>query len=377
MNFYNKVKQIPVISLFSGGGFMDMGFINAGFDIVFANEYDKTFAKLHDEGLASWTKGHEKKYCPISSTKSLADMNPEDILHQAFPCGTPALWGIIGGPPCQDFTMNGNGKGFGGERGKMTHVFYNRIRKMKPSFFVMENVPGLLMRKEQKQILDTLLLNNICEDYYIDRKILNALDFGVPQYRKRVFIVGLRKDSFTPTLKREPSLSDVTSMDFPWPKAKYPNAEKKYNWPSMTPFGAIDISKPDHIPYCLCVESCLEGAKELPNGNEYFAFTKDVEKRKEIQEGDTKRRSFKRLHRYRYSPTTCFGNNEIFLHPYENRRLTVREALRLQGVDDKYCLGPGRFSSKFKIISNGVPTPLANVVANSLYECLFELINEH
>lgn len=371
-----KRNRIPIISFFSGGGFMDMGFISAGFDVVFANEFDEELAQLHDEGMASWAKGHNETFCQISSTKSLIDLKPDEILNKAFPNGQSPLWGVIGGPPCQDFTMNGNGKGFGGERGKMTHVFYNRIRKMKPSFFVMENVPGLLMRKEQKKILDTLLLNNICEDYYIDRRMLNALDYGVPQYRKRVFIVGLRKDSFSPSAIRDSSIENVTSMDFPWPIPKYPNAESVYNWPNKIPYGSIDVFKPEDIPFELCVESCLEGAEKLTNGEEFFAFVKDIEKRKEIQEGDTKRRSFKRLHRYRYSPTTCFGNNEIFLHPYENRRLTVREALRIQGVDDKYCFGSERLSSKFKIISNGVPVPLAKIVANSLYEYLFNLLKD-
>ena len=110
------------------------------------------------------------------------------------------------------------------------------------------------------------------------------------------------------------------------------------------------------------------GAEELPNGNEYFAFSKNAESRKEIEEGDTKRRSFKRLHRFRYSPTTCFGNNEVFLHPYKNRRLSVREALRLQSVDDKYVWGPDRQSAKFKVIGNGVPVLLAEAVAKELYK---------
>ena len=118
---------------------MDMGFMGAGFDVVFANEYDKVFAGLHDEGIREWCRGHKKKFCPITTTKSITELNPENILREAFPQGTPKVWGVIGGPPCQDFTMNGEGKGFDGERGKMTQVFYNRIRKMRPSFFVMEN----------------------------------------------------------------------------------------------------------------------------------------------------------------------------------------------------------------------------------------------
>lgn len=368
-------KRIPIISFFSGGGFMDMGFINAGFDVVFANEFDKVFAQLHDEGMSSWAKGHKKKFCPITSTESLSSLKWEDIMQQAFPNGTPTIWGIIGGPPCQDFTMSGNGLGFSGQRGKMTQIFYNRIRKMRPAFFVMENVAGLLMRKKSKEILDMLLLNNICEDYYIDRTTLNALYFGVPQYRQRVFIVGLRKDIFPEVATKEPTLASISSMNFPWPQPKYPKADMKFNWPKENAFGETPMM-PDGIPYELCVQKCIDGATELPNGNEHFELVKDADSRRSIKEGDTKRRSFKRLHRYRYSPTTCFGNNEVFLHPYENRRLTVREALRIQGVDDKYILGADRLSAKFKIISNGVPVNLANAVANSVFAFVERAIPE-
>ena len=74
----------------------------------------------------------------------------------------------------------------------------------------------------------------------------------------------------------------------------------------------------------------------------------------------------------RTTKSACFGNNEVFLHPYENRRLTVREALRIQGVDDKYVWGADRLSQKFKIISNGVPVPLAQAVAKSVLKFLEE-----
>ena len=365
------MARIPIISFFSGGGFMDMGFINAGFDVVYANEYDKLFAKLHDEGISSWSKGH--KFCPITSTESLASLNPEDILNTAFPNGVPQVWGIIGGPPCQDFTMSGNGLGFSGNRGKMTQIFFNRIRKMCPAFFVMENVVGLLMRKEAKNILDNLLLKYICEDYYIDCATLNALDYGVPQYRKRVFIVGLRKDLFPNIITTEPTLANVCSMNFNWPTPKYYKAYSLFSWPSTNPFGAT-VEKPADIPYDLCVQKCLDGAEILPNGLEILELTKNVESRKDIDEGDTKRRSFKRLHRFRYSPTTCFGNNEVFLHPYQNRRISVREALRIQGVDDKYVWESGRLSAKFKVIGNGVPVNLANAVAASLYHFITDYL---
>lgn len=365
-----KHIPIPIISIFSGGGFLDMGFIKAGFEVVFANEFDEVFAKLHDEGMSSWSKGHKKRFCPITSTESLLDLAPEVILKAAFPKGEPLLWGIIGGPPCQDFTMNGKGEGFKGTRGKMTHVFLERIMKMKPSFFVMENVAGLLMRQKSKIILDTLLVKLISANYYLDRATLNALEYGVPQDRKRVFVVGLRKDLFRIYGIQESTIEDIRSFNFSWPQPKYPSAILRFNWPDKNPYGCDDVIKPKGVPISLCVEKCVKGAEELPNGKEYFALTKNVESRKMIAEGETRRRSFKRLHRFRYSPTMCFGNNEVFLHPYKNRRLTVREALRIQSVDDKYVWGPERQSAKFKMISNGVPVLLAEAVAKEIYKTL-------
>lgn len=365
-------RRIPIISLFSGGGFMDMGFMNAGFDVVFANEYDKVFAALHDEGMYSWARRHKKKFCPITSTESISDLPSDFILNTAFPKGPPEMWGVIGGPPCQDFTMRGNGEGFKGTRGKLTHVFLEHIMRLKPPFFVMENVVGLLMRKRSRQILDTLLTKLISEHYYLDRKTLNALDYGVPQDRKRVFIVGLRKDLILVDSYKESSMEDIRSFLFPWPKPKYPKALTRYNWPDRNSFGCRDVLKPKGVPYSLCVGKCVEGAESLPNGEECLVLIKNADSRIVIDEGDTKRRSFKRLHRYRYSPTTCFGNNEVFLHPYKNRRLSVREALRIQSVDDKYVWKPGRLSAKFKIIGNGVPVLLAEAVAKNVYELILE-----
>ena len=355
---------------------MDMGFIKAGFDIVYSNEYDSLFAQIHDEGMSSWSEKHGLEYHPISSTESIVDLSPEEILKSAFGDTIPPVWGIIGGPPCQDFTMMGNGNGFSGERGKMTQIFFNRIKKMKPSFFVMENVTGLLKRKEQKYILDSLLLKHICPDYYIDRKTLNALEYGVPQDRHRIFIVGFRKDVFHIDSQKTPSMEDISSIVFPWPKAKYPKALSVYNWPGMNPFGSTDVTKDPSIPIELCVQSCIEGAKEVANGKEFASLTKNPDEKKEIFEGDTKRRSYRRLHRYRYSPTLCFGNNEVFLHPYENRRLSVREASRLQGVDDGYVLGQGRLTAKFRVIGNGVPVPLAESVALSVKQYIMQYFKQ-
>ena len=361
------MSRIPLVSLFSGGGFLDMGFIQSGFDVVYSNEFNKKFAKIHDDGMKNWTSFYNFPFHEITSTESLLHISPHTIIDAAFGNNKPQLWGIIGGPPCQDFTMNGNGAGFDGERGKMTKLYFNRIRKMKPSFFVMENVVGLMLRKEQQKILFDIIKSYILDDYYVDIKTLNALEFGVPQYRQRVFIVGFLKSQF-PSLKtsNQGAYPEISTFRFDWPVPKYPNAWKKYNWPNQNPFGETP-TKPKDIPIELCVESCLVNLDNVANQNEYMQFSNNSSLREEIKEGDTKRRSFKRLHRFRYSPTTCFGNNEIFLHPYLNRRITVREALRIQGVDDNYVLEDGEKTAKFKVIGNGVPVPLAASVAKQVY----------
>ena len=96
---------------------------------------------------------------------------------------------------------------------------------------------------------------------------------------------------------------------------------------------------------------------------------------KTVREGDTSGKSFKRLHRYRFSPTACYGNNEVHLHPWEHRRLTVREAMRIQGIPDAYALPDAvPLSSKFKMVANGVPVPLAEQIAFSLRKFLKPLV---
>ena len=375
MNIIEQSK-IPIVSFFTGGGFLDMGFEMASFDTVFSNEYDKTFAELFEAGMNTWgNKQGKGKHFKISSTESIVSLSPKVIEQLAFPAGKPKIWGIIGGPPCQDFTMNGKMTGFDGDRGKMTVIFFNRIKKMQPTFFVMENVTGLLHNKDSRERLDRIIDSNCKSDYYLDRFTINAIDYGVPQNRERVFLIGLKKDCFKPPLK-EVSLKDLFDLDFKIPTPKYKNAKKTYSWPKMNPFGDNPI-KPENIPIELFVESCLISQIDIENNvaniNEFFPLKINPEKRLEIQEGDTCRHSFKRLHRYRFSPTTCYGNNEVHLHPYENRRISVREALRIQGVSDSYIL-PKEISltKKFKMIGNGVPVPLANAVAKALREFIEE-----
>src|SRR5205085_781995 len=122
----------------------DMGFEMAGFEIVWTNEFDEVFAKLHAAGITSWRKSRGNGIkAEIFNTKSITEISSEKIIEEAFPERKPDDFGMIGGPPCQDFSMNGNLEGFGGERGKLTLLFIDKIFELQPTFFVMENVTGL------------------------------------------------------------------------------------------------------------------------------------------------------------------------------------------------------------------------------------------
>lgn len=346
---------------------MDMGFISAGFDVVWSNEIDGKFANFYKEGITNWK--HKRglintdSECNISNQNSINDITPRNIIKEAFNNKRPDMFGIIGGPPCQDFSVNGNLDGFHGDRGSLTDAYLYKIMELQPAFFIMENVTGLIrVKKNAEHFFD--LIKIMQEDYLIDWDVLNSIEFDVPQSRERIFVVGLNKNFFNL------SAYEQDKKWFPFNQnKKHIGALKNFKWPGSIPFGSSP-KIPSEIPLNLCVESCLvpkASLNEVPNSDEYFNLRIDKNILESIKEGETNRPSFKRLHRYKFSPTTCYGNNEVHLHPYLHRRLSVREAFRIQGVEDSYILTTkGLLSKKFKMIGNGVPVPMAKGLAKSL-----------
>lgn len=356
----NSKKKIPVLSFFTGGGFLDMGFEQAGFKVVWTNEANEIFADLYEKAFVGWRRAKKKQgKSRISFRGSIEDIDPAQVLNDAFPKGVPVKFGVIGGPPCQDFSAAGNNSGFDGPRGRLTKVFFEYLEALSPSFFVVENVRNLAGKRHRKELKKAL--KPLREKYHIDQKILNAINYGVPQDRTRLFIVGIRKSTPGSILEQE--------FHFPWPvDDQYEGALTRFDWPFRDAF-QNGVVRPDGIPKELYVESCLlskRQEKEVPNGLDYFK-PHAMDKFRTIEEGNTQNRSFKRLHRYRYSPTACYGNNEVHLHPFLPRRLSVRETLRIQSVPDTYIL-PSQYglSNMFKLIGNGVPVRLAKEVATSV-----------
>lgn len=362
-------NSIPILSFFTGAGFLDIGFMQAGFQTIWSNEYNLNFAKGYASGVSSMT-GKEHK---ISNMTSIIDIGPNQIAKEAFPEGkVPELFGIIGGPPCPDFSVGGKNRGNVGDkadRGRLSQVYVSRILELQPTFFLFENVPGLLRTAKHREFFNHLK-SQLSADYLIEFNVLNALEFGVPQDRERVFMIGIKKK----WLKKQLSVRAIPK-DYEWFKwpvdQRYIDAKKRFKWPTESPYGT-NPQQPMDIPEELMVGTYIcdnENLKSLPNGLDGLKPKSD--KYTVISEGDVSRKSFKRLHRWRYSPTAAYGNNEVHLHPVEPRRISVREALRIQSVPDTYIL-PAEMpvTHKYKTIGNGVPIKLAYAVASSIRNML-------
>ena len=187
------MSEIPVISLFTGGGFMDTGFIEAGFRMVWTNENDPSFVRMYKSGMTSWRRASDPAApeVAISEERSITEVRGRTIIARAFGKKKPDLFGVIGGPPCPDFSLGGKNRGHNGDKGRLTRTFFERIVEISPHFFVMENVLGLIKTQKHKEFLDQQRKYLGENGIYTNYKVLNALNYGVPQDRERVFMIGL------------------------------------------------------------------------------------------------------------------------------------------------------------------------------------------
>lgn len=374
-------NRYPVLSFFSGAGFMDLGFAD-NFDVCWSNEVNLEYSRAYiynQHNVAFW---HH-------NTNSITEVPSSRIVDEAFGGNVPEIFGVVGGPPCPDFSIGGKNKGGAGDKGQLSGVYVERIMALNPSFFVFENVAGLI-RTRKHRIYLRRLLEHLTQKYFISLRVLNALEFGIPQDRERLFIIGFQKTLFNGFSlfqwgdKRNGILMGLLKgkirtgfhlFDYSfWPIPPYFRAKEFYDWPTTDKFGTSCLEKPP-IPDCLMVNKYIgDDLADLPNGSD--GFRPKSNKFKTVLEGDVSRKSFKRLHRWRYSPTVAYGNNEVHLHPTKPRRLTVREGMRLQTVPDTYVFPCDlSLTDKFKMISNGVPVALAQVISNIVKDVLYATIS--
>ena len=170
-----KKSKPKILSLFSGAGGLDLGFKNAGFDILVSNEVDKDTFETYQYNFPK-TKHIGKSILKLTK-------NDLDDYYDV----------IIGGPPCQSWSEAGRQKGINDPRGKLFFEYIRILKLIKPKFFLAENVSGMLHKKHADSVKRiTKEFGDV--GYQVSYKLLDANDFNVPQNRKRVFIIGIRNE---------------------------------------------------------------------------------------------------------------------------------------------------------------------------------------
>lgn len=371
-----------IISLFSGGGFLDLGFINQGFQIEEALEIEPYFIHAYNHGMTTYFNKSENYYVKNNLIQHRNIERPADVSNvleqERLKNNYKHITGIIGGPPCQDYSVGGKNGGIEGERGRLIYSYFKIVQDLKPGFMFFENVEGLYKTKRHRESFDAFVEDIKNEGYYVYHTLLNVLEYGYAQDRSRIALVAFKKEIIDTLIlngyeyntdNQHLKFSGDDNLVFKWPKPLFENP-KALDWPKRWNFGSNRSIVQNENIIRLTVKNAFEGLNsKTPNQDEYFQPKST--KFKTIEEGNTDRKSFKRLHRYRYSPTVAYGNNEVHLHPTKERRLTVREGLRLQTVPDEYILPKSMpLTPKFKLISNGVPTAKAELIAKEIRNTL-------
>ena len=340
-----------MIDLFSGVGGLSLGFEMAGFTVVLANEYDASIAGAYVKNRPN-TKMivTDITKLPIDSTFS-PYKNKVDL--------------IVGGPPCQGFSQKGKRKTIHDERNFLFRYYYEVVSLVKPTYFVMENVPNLLtaengyFKKEITELFESL-------GYTISSDVLNAADFGVPQNRKRAVIIGKlgSKAVELPTPSEERVTIWDAISDLAYLNAGEGEEKQSYKYEPQSQYQRKLRENSDYLYNHVATKHSDLALKRLklipPNmGKEVLP---PEHRTKSIYSG-----TWSRMLKDDVSVTitTRFDtpSSGRFTHPFLDRAITVREAARIQSFPDSFIFY-GNKGSQMKQVGNAVPPLLAKAIAD-------------
>ena len=363
------MKSIKLFSFFSGTGFLDYGFETEGYDIVLVNEFNPAFMNAYQYarknlGIDPPVFGYSRDVNEFLDERAGELRTFIESVHKQSD-----IVGFIGGPPCPDFSVAGKQRGREGDNGKLSLSYVQLIIEQRPDFFLFENVKGLWQTAKHRAYYEELKQSLANAGYIMTDRLTNALEFGAPQDRDRILLFGIRNDLIA-------DKQDIS--DFPWTKyMKYTLSEvKSLPWPETDDFIENSHTEPPAgIPIEMTVQHWFEknDVEHHPNAGDCFVPRGGLPKMQTIREGDDSKKSYKRLHRWRYSPTVAYGNNEVHLHPYKARRISVAEAASLQTLPKEFVFPPEMpLTAKYKTIGNGVPYMLASAIARTIRDYLRE-----
>ncbi len=363
-----------IFSFFSGVGILDLGFQEAGFEIVFVNEYKQAFLDSYMYARRGRNYGIPRYGYHVGDINDFLDGGNAarfaNMVADARARGEQI--GFIGGPPCPDFSVGGKNKGRDGDNGRLAQSYVNMIVKYQPDFFLFENVKGLIKTRRHREYFEDLKNDLKRNRFVLSEKLVNSLDYGVAQDRERIILIGT---NITSSISKK-LIFVKGSFAFDWRNGLRYNSDqiKRLAWPSSQQF-VLNSKRTFRydVPKELTVEYWFRRNRVNihPNGRDVFRVRSAIARFLSVEEGDTSRKSFKRLHRWRFSPTAAYGNNEVHLHPYKARRLSVAEAMAIQSLPEWFELPPEEsLTNKFKMIGNGVPFLVSEVIATQILNSL-------
>ena len=329
-----------LVSFFAGCGGLDLGFEEAGFHVVWANE-------VEPHCRATYIRNHPHTEFVL---KDISKIDPDTI---------PDCDGFIGGPPCQSWSVGGKQKGLNDVRGQLFLKYIELIRTKKPKFFVIENVKGILDDKFKDVFKGFLSLLNEA-GYQVRWALLDAVKFRIPQNRERVFFVGFRQDlnvSFSfpaPTCDKpvtlEQAIGDITEVPNFLSGGKTKEAVQKTNKKSSYPNHDVLVSKFGSFYY--------RGNRR--RGWQQPSFTINATA------------DFAPLHPL--SPKMIYYGHENWNFQKDKldkyRRLSVRECARIQTFPDNFIFEYENIKDAYKMIGNAVPPRLGYELAKSIINTL-------
>ena len=334
-------KLRPLLSLFSGAGGLDLGFERAGFSPGLAVDRDRVAVATYNRNRPG--TGH------VAIDMDLAAGGLDCVLEAwAQRNGEMAPLGVIGGPPCQPFSLSNVHRAVDDPRARMPLVYASILRAIvdrfgsEVRFFVLENVAGLLTKPHKPLLAEFEAAFTRAGFTLVKPFLLDAQDFGVPQRRRRLFLVGFNTTG-------EPRLAIPPGN--PWERRSVRQAIGSLSEPMPFIRGKSPVElglHPNHWHM-------------NPKSPKFSAGTNEP--------GNHLGRSFRMLHWDEPSQTIAFGHREVALHPSGKRRLSVFEAMLLQGFPPDYVLC-GTLTDQIRLVSDAVPPPLAEAVAREILRVL-------
>ena len=350
-----------VLDLFAGCGGLGYGFkINKNFEINLAND-------IWEPAKDTYT--YNNPNIPFI-LKDIAELNENDI-YQYFPNGVDV---IIGGPPCQGFSMCGV-RNINDERNGLFYEYARIVRITNPYIFVMENVKGLLSmkNKEGDLVIDAIYREFKKIGYTVQHKVLNSKYYNVPQSRERVILVGTRNDldinfEYPEKILDDNSLYTVDDALYGLGNTNSKDGELSITSDSPNKFYNLIKSKNEKI-YNHEVPSHKADVSHrmsfVPHGGNW----QDIPE--EFRVGGIHSNAYRRLDPSVPSVTIKHAYKSMIIHPNNNRCLSIREVARLQSFKDDYIFKNSK-TSQYQQIANAVPPNLSIELAKSIDEFLIK-----